>query len=340
AGIPPFNGFLSKELFLEAMFSISEADFSVLADVSVLFPILAIVGSIFTLVYSVILIRGIFLGKTQPQTPKEPREAPPLMLISPIFLTVLVIVFGLFPNMLSGTIIDPAAMGILNTTEPLNTEISHWHGWDSPALWATVAIVVIGALMCLFRNTWMPVFSLGSKTFTLNHLYDHGLLYIILGEEIITDIYMRDCRHSRHRCIDVFIQKYVDAGVQARQQNIHDQSFIRSGADIQQTRRRKNHGRIHERLYPFISGLYFRRICRTCRHHHDQYGYDLRLGYRLGDHHSGSCNHADHSRCTHHHSGHLIKDGIDHHVKCHRVLPVTAVCISPCGGPCIDTACG
>src|SRR5699024_12113219 len=98
AGIPPFIGFLSKYLFLEAMFSISEADFSVLADVSVLFPILAIVGSIFTLVYSVILIRGIFLGKTQPQTPKEPREAPPLMLISPIFLTVLVIVFGLFPR--------------------------------------------------------------------------------------------------------------------------------------------------------------------------------------------------------------------------------------------------
>lgn len=190
AGIPPFNGFLSKELFLEAMFSISEADFSVLADVSVLFPILAIVGSIFTLVYSVILIRGIFLGKTQPQTPKEPREAPPLMLISPIFLTVLVIVFGLFPNMLSGTIIDPAAMGILNTTEPLNTEISHWHGWDSPALWATVAIVVIGALMYLFRNTWMPVYRLGSKTFTINHLYDQGLIYSRLGAEKITDGYM------------------------------------------------------------------------------------------------------------------------------------------------------
>ena len=190
AGIPPFNGFLSKELFLEAMFSISEADFSVLADVSVLFPILAIVGSIFTLVYSVILIRGIFLGKTQPQTPKEPREAPPLMLISPIFLTVLVIVFGLFPNMLSGTIIDPAAMGILNTTEPLNTEISHWHGWDSPALWATAAIVVIGALMYLFRNTWMPVYRLGSKTFTINHLYDQGLIYSRLGAEKITDGYM------------------------------------------------------------------------------------------------------------------------------------------------------
>ena len=190
AGIPPFNGFLSKELFLEAMFSISEADFSVLADVSVLFPILAIVGSIFTLVYSIILIRGIFLGKTQPETPKEPKEAPMLMLISPIVLTVLVIVFGLFPNILSGTIIDPAAMGILNTSEPLNTEISHWHGWDSPALWGTVAIVVIGALMYLFRNTWMPVYRFGNKIFTINNLYDQGLMYSRLGAEKITDGYM------------------------------------------------------------------------------------------------------------------------------------------------------
>jgi len=190
AGIPPFNGFLSKELFLEAMFEISEANFSVLADVSVLFPILAIVGSIFTLVYSIILIRGIFLGKVQPKTPKEPKEAPALMLISPIVLAVLVVVFGLFPNILSGTIIDPAAMGILGTAEPLNTQISHWHGWDSPALWATIAIIVIGTLMYLFRNTWMPVYRLGSQTFTINHLYDQGLIYSSLGALKITDGYM------------------------------------------------------------------------------------------------------------------------------------------------------
>src|SRR5690625_5159191 len=108
AGIPPFSGFLSKELFLEAMFALREADFSVLADVSVLFPLLAIVGSIFTLVYSIILIRGIFMGGHMPATPKKPQEAPALMLISPMILTLLVVVLGLFPNILSGSIIDPA----------------------------------------------------------------------------------------------------------------------------------------------------------------------------------------------------------------------------------------
>src|SRR5699024_4876434 len=40
AGIPPFNGFLSKEMFLEAMFEISNANFSALASVGFLFPLL------------------------------------------------------------------------------------------------------------------------------------------------------------------------------------------------------------------------------------------------------------------------------------------------------------
>src|SRR5699024_9956459 len=72
AGIPPFNGFLSKELFFEAMFEISNANFSALADWSILFPVLAILGSIFTFVYSIKLIHGIFFGDRTHDTPKEP----------------------------------------------------------------------------------------------------------------------------------------------------------------------------------------------------------------------------------------------------------------------------
>ena len=120
------------------MFELSNANFSVLADWSVLFPILAIVGSIFTFVYSIKLIHGVFLGDRTHETPKEPHEAPALMLISPIILSALVVIFGLFPNILSQTIIDPAAMSILATDTQLNTEISHWHGFNNPALWATI----------------------------------------------------------------------------------------------------------------------------------------------------------------------------------------------------------
>ena len=187
AGIPPFNGFLSKELFLEAMFEISHANFSALADWSVLFPILAIVGSIFTFVYSLKLIHGVFFGDRSYDTPKEPHEAPALLLISPIILSALVIIFGLFPNILSGTIIDPAAMSILGTDTALNTQISHWHGFNNPALWATVAIIVIGGVMYIFRNSWIFIYDYHKEHFTLNYLYDQGLIYSQLGSKKASD---------------------------------------------------------------------------------------------------------------------------------------------------------
>ena len=44
AGIPPFNGFLSKEKFLEAMIEISHANVFSLDTLGIVFPILAIVG--------------------------------------------------------------------------------------------------------------------------------------------------------------------------------------------------------------------------------------------------------------------------------------------------------
>lgn len=190
AGIPPFNGFLSKEMFLEAIIDIREANFSALSDIYVLFPLLAIVGSMFTLVYSIILFKGVFFGKRTHDTPKAPHEAPVLLLISPVVLTVMVLIIGFWPNILSQTIIDPAAMAILNTTEALNTNIYHWHGFDSPALWATVAIIAFGLILYIFRRNWMPLYNLQRENFTLNYLYDQGLIYSTLGARKFTDSYM------------------------------------------------------------------------------------------------------------------------------------------------------
>src|SRR5690606_26152074 len=47
AGVPPFNGFLSKEMFLTAMFDSHQADVFGLSTLGYLLPIVAIVGSIF-----------------------------------------------------------------------------------------------------------------------------------------------------------------------------------------------------------------------------------------------------------------------------------------------------
>ena len=102
AGVPPFNGFLSKELFLTAMFDAHSADVFSLSTLGYLLPIVAIVGSIFTFVYSFKYVHEIFFGEYKPEAlPKKAHEAPILMLLPTGILTLLVVVFGLFPNILS-----------------------------------------------------------------------------------------------------------------------------------------------------------------------------------------------------------------------------------------------
>lgn len=174
AGLPPFNGFLSKEMFLEAMFEISQSNITILSTISVLFPLLAILGSIFTFVYSMKLIFGVFTGESF-DTPKEPSEAPMLMLISPVILASLVVIIGLFPNILSNTIISPAASAILDRQNFVDVSIGFWHG-VTPALLSTILIVLVGALLYYFRESWMFIYDYIKERFTLNNFYDQSLV--------------------------------------------------------------------------------------------------------------------------------------------------------------------
>src|SRR5699024_9403549 len=51
AGLPPFNGFLSKEMFFEAVLMIQHLDFISIESLGYIFPVLAWVGSVLTFVY-------------------------------------------------------------------------------------------------------------------------------------------------------------------------------------------------------------------------------------------------------------------------------------------------
>ncbi|MCX4265331.1 MAG: proton-conducting transporter membrane subunit, partial [Firmicutes bacterium] len=63
AGLPPFSGFLSKELFLEAASQAHTSNLAFMGDLAYLIPFVAVVASIFTFVYSVALFFKIFIGK-------------------------------------------------------------------------------------------------------------------------------------------------------------------------------------------------------------------------------------------------------------------------------------
>ncbi|MDY3696995.1 Na+/H+ antiporter subunit A [Staphylococcus hyicus] len=201
AGVPPFNGFLSKEQFLEAMIEVTNANLFSLNTIGILLPIVAVVGSIFTFVYSFKFITEIFLGKYQPEVlPHKAHEASILMNISPIILSTLVIAIGLFPSLVSAPLVEPAVKSIANI-DNITAEFHLWHGF-TPAFMATLIIYIVGGLLILTHKKWVP-FIKGLPTFlTLNYWYDQTGRYSPFYATQLTRTYMTG--FSRNNIVIIF----------------------------------------------------------------------------------------------------------------------------------------
>ncbi|MGM0845881.1 MAG: Na+/H+ antiporter subunit A [Bacillota bacterium] len=189
AGIPPFNGFLSKEMFFTGMIRVLEMDIFNLQTWGFIFPVLAWVGSVFTFIYSMIVVFKPFTGKHQPEKlEKTAHEAPLGMLISPVILASLVIVFGFFPNILTGTIIDPAVSAITNLTVE-ETEIYFWHGFTIE-LFMTLGVFLFGVLLYTQLPKWIGIYNKMPERLTLNSFYDNGIVSGERGAHKLTTSYM------------------------------------------------------------------------------------------------------------------------------------------------------
>ncbi|PLS15684.1 Na+/H+ antiporter subunit A [Bacillus sp. M6-12] len=192
AGLPPFNGFLSKEIFFTGMVNVLNMDIFNLDTWGVLFPVLAWIGSIFTFVYSMIVVFNVFGGKHQPEKlERTPHEAPLGMLISPVILASLVIIFGIFPNLLSGTLIEPAVASIVPSllNGEFHVHIGFWHGF-TPELFMTIGVITLGILLYVTLLRWKKVYSLLPESMSLNHLYDKSVDLAEQASRWITRLFM------------------------------------------------------------------------------------------------------------------------------------------------------
>ncbi|PLR92650.1 Na+/H+ antiporter subunit A [Bacillus sp. T33-2] len=194
AGLPPFNGFLSKEMFFSGMLRAAELDIFNFETWGILFPVLAWIASVFTFLYSMVLLFKTFTGKLQPEKlPVKPHEAPLGLLLPPFILASLVIVFGLFPNILSHNLISPAMAavmpGLLEQGEEFHVHISFWHGY-TPELFMTIGVIVVGTLLFLTLPKWTIVYRVFPEWLSLNRLYDLMVEKLQTGSRAITRAYM------------------------------------------------------------------------------------------------------------------------------------------------------
>ncbi|WP_417826614.1 monovalent cation/H+ antiporter subunit A [Thalassospira povalilytica] len=142
AGVIPFNGFLSKEMMLE------EAWHTVWFDQNWLVPLLATIGAIFSVAYSFRFIFHVWLGKPRDENlPHHPHDPPFGMWAPPAFLTVLVVLIGLFPASIAGPLVAATSGAVIGGELP-EYHLALWHGL-TPALGMSAIALVLGALLLM-----------------------------------------------------------------------------------------------------------------------------------------------------------------------------------------------
>ncbi|HVR54858.1 MAG TPA: hydrogen gas-evolving membrane-bound hydrogenase subunit E [Pseudorhodoferax sp.] len=164
AGLPPFMGFIAKELVYEVN----------LSDGASWLPVaIALLSNAVMVAVAGVVTYRVFFGP-QLATPQVPHDPPFMMWLGPALLAGLGLVFGLLPG-LAGNLLAAAARAV--TGQPTEAQLSLWHGW-TPMLALSGLTLVLGIVFYLSWNRMHRV--LVAREAIDNHgpnaLYDKGLV--------------------------------------------------------------------------------------------------------------------------------------------------------------------
>jgi len=168
-GIPPFNGFMSKELVFKASWEAA----STMGGLVWLGPLAAVTGSVFSFAYSIKFV-SLFFGEKNNSLGKI--HKPPLpMLIPPLILMFGVLITTFYPKAVINTFVQTAASSM--SVEPAHIHVSvipH----ISPALGMSLVTMVLGALVFnYYRRIHLAINGFLNRYpyFKSNWWYENGL---------------------------------------------------------------------------------------------------------------------------------------------------------------------
>ncbi|MCS7267396.1 MAG: monovalent cation/H+ antiporter subunit A [Geminicoccaceae bacterium] len=156
AGVPPLNGFLSKELLLEETLPVQWW------STGRLFPLLVLAAAACSVAYSLRYAVHVFLGPVRGDYPRHPHDPSPGMWLPAAVLCLPVVAIGLFPDAIAGPLVRVAAEAATAGAAP-PTILELWHG-PTPALFASLLAFLCGLLLlaayaplCRLRErSWRP----------------------------------------------------------------------------------------------------------------------------------------------------------------------------------------
>lgn len=136
AGVPPLNGFVSKEMFFEQ--ALASDGGSLLAQLA---PGAVTVGGAFSVAYSLRYIHDTFFNGKPRDVPGHPHD-PPWGMRAPVLLLALIcIAVGLAPALLAQPLVRATAQAIVGPTLAIpEFHLAVWHGFNAPLVMSLVAI--------------------------------------------------------------------------------------------------------------------------------------------------------------------------------------------------------
>jgi len=149
AGVPLFNGFLSKEMFFA-----ETADFATGFEYGWLLPALVVLAGVMAVAYSLRFIHDVFFNGEPIDLPRTPHE-PPFWMKAPVAVLVAIcLLVGILPALTVDPILRTTVTSVLQAPAP-EFDLAIWHGFGLPVVMSLTALVggvlVYGARRPLFR---------------------------------------------------------------------------------------------------------------------------------------------------------------------------------------------
>ncbi|MCW5617643.1 MAG: monovalent cation/H+ antiporter subunit A, partial [Nitrosomonas sp.] len=209
AGVPLFNGFLSKEMFFAETLSVTDQPWGWLL------PATATLAGIFAVAYSLRFIHNVFFGEISPDLPKQPHEPPRWMKVPIEILVALCLLVGIFPAFTVEPILSVAASGVLQGPVPEH-DLAIWHGFNT-ALYMSITALAGGVLFYLIRR---PLFALQERLEWLSFKTLYELFLAKLFYLADTVIHFLD-KQSLQRMVLIFMLFILALGLSAMDTNYH-----------------------------------------------------------------------------------------------------------------------
>ncbi|MCC6209270.1 MAG: monovalent cation/H+ antiporter subunit A [Gammaproteobacteria bacterium] len=148
AGVPLFNGFLSKEMFFA-----ETLNQELLGSIYWILPTGAVLAGIFAVAYSIRFIHDVFFNGEPVGLPRTPHEPPRYMKIPVEVLVALCLLVGILPVITVVPLLDLATASVLQRAVP-GYDLAIWHGFTGPFLMSLAALTGGGLIYALRRRIY------------------------------------------------------------------------------------------------------------------------------------------------------------------------------------------